>query len=146
VKNLANFHLQKFIWNFKNPIQNSGQILENWKVRNIFFYIFKYPLWILSIMEAQNHKRVFRFEIWLDLSTILSSKFFGKSYYTMSKWGLKLYFENNSYDLTRSGQALIFKLFPTLWRFMIAIDFIVKWTSLPFIITKCRWSMSFTVP
>jgi len=84
--------------------------------RDIFFDIFKYLLWILSINFFGGSKLQTNFEneIELDLTIFLSSKFFVKSYSTMPKWGLKFYIEYNFYILTMTGQALIFKLPHTL--------------------------------
>ncbi len=75
----------------------------------------------------------------------MSSKLFEKSYCTMPKWGMKFYFEHNSYVLRMDGQVVIFKLSHILWGFMTNNDFITKTTSPPFNCTTCQWRNSFTL-
>jgi len=64
----------------------------------------------------------------------------------MTKWGLKLYFKHNFYILTITGQALIFKLFHTLWGFMGYNQFQYKNDISNIHSHKCHWSDSFIRP
>jgi len=54
------------------------------------------------LLEAQNLKRIFRGEIYLDLPIFHSSKFFGKSYSTMPKWISDLYIPHGLFYLLTS--------------------------------------------
>jgi len=49
VENQTNFHLQKNVSDFDPPIKSYGQSLERGWKRDIFFDIFKYSHWILSM-------------------------------------------------------------------------------------------------
>jgi len=108
-------------------------------------------------LETWNLKCIFGDKFCLDFTTFFISKFFEKNYFTkiwnstnfdssLWKWGLKFYFAYNSHILTMSCHALSLTLshtFEDSWQIM---DFIIKTTSPPFILTKFQWSKFFTLP
>jgi len=65
LRNQVKFHLQKSIWGFESSTKSYGQISEKgWN--EFFFYIFKHPLWNLSITSSWRLK---------DLNEFLEMKF-----------------------------------------------------------------------
>jgi len=108
--NQSKFHLQKSVCDFDSQIKsygwNSEKMFENVKenVPSKPSLDFVHNFWLVSWII----KCIFKYEIYLDLTTFLSPKFVKKSYSTMPKWSLKFYIDHNSILNTIPTRSILF--------------------------------------